>query len=517
MKKILNYSGLIPIIFSIFSISSCKKDKTEPVISTEGVTQITYTSATSGGIVTGDGGSEIIARGICWNTSTGPTTSNNTTNETGTIGSFASNLTNLTQNTTYYVRAYAVNSVGTSYGNEVTFNTNKVAAPELTTTEITAITQRTAISGGNISADNGGSITSRGVCWAKVTSPTITDNKTIDGSGTGTYVSNISGLEGGTIYYIRSYATNNAGTSYGNELTFTTVQATLPVITSTVMSLITPTTASSGGNVTADGGSSISARGVCWGTTANPTVANNKTTDGTGTGSFISSITGMTPGTTYYLKAYATNNAGTAYGDQVTFMTVISDVDQNIYKTVVIGTQVWMAENLKTTKYRNGDIIGTTNPATKDISAEVTPKYQWSYNGDETKVSVYGRLYTWYAITDSRGVCPEGWHIPTDSEWSVLASFVGDSTGGKLKETGLVHWISPNAGATNKSGFTGLPGGEHSFDGQFLGIGLNGYYLSATEYNLGNVLIRYMVNSDIILINRYAFEYMGFSVRCLKN
>src|SRR5664279_194346 len=240
MKNIFNYSGLIPIIITIFLTSSCKKDKSAPVISTQGITEITYTSAISGGIVTGDGGSPIISRGVCWNTATGPTISNSTTNDPGSIGAFTSNLTNLSENTTYFVKAYAVNSVGTSYGSEVTFTTGTVATPELTTAEITSISQRTAISGGNITNDNGGSVTARGVCWSKVTGPTTADSKTSDGTGTGSFVSNLTGLEGGTTYYVRSYAINSAGTSYGNELTFTTAAASLPVITSTSMSLLTP-------------------------------------------------------------------------------------------------------------------------------------------------------------------------------------------------------------------------------------------------------------------------------------
>ena len=515
MKKLFNYSGLILIIFSIISISSCKKDKTAPVVSTEGITQITYTSATSGGIVNGDGGSAIVARGVCWNSSTGPTTSNSTTNETGALGSFASNLTNLNQNTTYYVRAYAVNSVGTSYGNEITFTTNKVSVPDLTTTEITSITQKTAISGGNVSSDNGESVTSRGVCWSTVTKPTTADDKTVDGTGTGIFVSNISGLDGGTTYYLRAYAINNTGTSYGNEITFTTDPAFIPVISTKAISAVTPSTASSGGNVTSDGGSSISARGVCWSTTSNPTTANSKTTDGTGTGSFTSSVSGLTPGTTYYLRAYATNSAGTGYGDQTVFMSVLSDVDNNLYKTVTIGTQVWMAENLKTTKYRNGDLIGTTDPPTNDITIEAAPKYQWAYDGNEGHVPDYGRLYTWYAITDSRNVCPTGWHVPSDGEWNVLAALVGDSVGGRLKEKGLTHWLSPNTGASNTSGFTARPAGIR---GEFfIELGLNTIFWSSTEYDGGDAWLRYLSHDDNILGRSNLNKYYGFSVRCMKN
>src|SRR4029078_12512714 len=133
----------------------------------------------------------------------------------------------------------------------------------------------------------------------------------------------------------------------------------------------------------------------------------------------------------------------------------VTDIDGNVYHTVTIGTQVWMVENLKTTKYRNGDLIGTTIPATLDISSESTPKYQWAYKGEESNVATYGRLYTWYAVADSRNVCPTGWHVPSDAEWTTLTTYLGGESvaGGKLKENGTVHWESPNTGATNESGF----------------------------------------------------------------
>jgi uncharacterized protein (TIGR02145 family) len=150
----------------------------------------------------------------------------------------------------------------------------------------------------------------------------------------------------------------------------------------------------------------------------------------------------------------------------------ITDVDGNVYTSVTIGTQVLMVENLKTTRYRNGDLIGTTTPATKDIHAEANPKYQWAYDGNESNVVTYGRLYTWDAVTDSRNLCPTGWHVPSDAEWTTLTYLGGESAaGGKLKEAGTAHWLAPNTGATNESGFTALPGGIRDTDGDFAAIG----------------------------------------------
>lgn len=523
MKKISPLIGLVFLLTWISLSSSCKKDKTAPTVTTEGVTDISYTSATSSGIVTGDGGSTIVSRGICWNTSPGPIISNNTTNETGGIGSFTSKLTNLSENTKYFVKAYAVNGVGTSYGDEVTFTTGKVETPEISTTEISSISQISAISGGNITNDNGGSVTARGVCWSKVTGPTIADSKTTDGTGTGSFVSNLTGLEGGTIYYVRSYATNSAGTSYGNELTFTSAVATLPVITTTPISLVTATTALSGGNITNDGGGSISARGVCWSTSINPTTSKNTSNDGSGTGIYSSSLFGLADSTTYYLRAYATNNAGTSYGNEVSFTTrlavSVSDIDQNVYKIVVIGSQVWMAQNLKTTKYQNGDLIGTTTPATLDVSGESTPKYQWAYNGDETNVVTYGRLYTWYTVSDNRNVCPAGWHVPSDVEWATMLTYLGGEAvaGGKLKEIGTTHWSSPNTGATNEKGFSGLPGGSRFPTGSFSSLTTIGLYMTATEDHQLYVFVHELNYNDGSATLNDRDKKIGLSVRCIKN
>jgi len=293
---------------------------TLPTVTTAPVTDIMQTTATSGGTVTSDGGTTVTARGVCWSTSTNPTTANSyTTNGSGT-GTFVSNLTGLTANTLYYVRAYATNSVGTAYGNELTFTTlpNPVL-PTVTTTAVTDITQTTATSGGNVTSDGGATVTARGVCWSTSSNPTTAGSHTTDGSGTGTFVSNLTGLTANTLYYVRAYATNSVGTSYGNELTFTTLTVSAPTVTTAAATNITQTTATSGGTVTSDGGATVTARGVCWNTSSNPTTANSHTTDGSGTGTFVSNLTGLTPLTLYYVRAYATNSVGTAYGNELSF------------------------------------------------------------------------------------------------------------------------------------------------------------------------------------------------------
>ncbi len=202
---------------------------------------------------------------------------------------------------------------------------------------------------------------------------------------------------------------------------------------------------------------------------------------------------------------------------------IVKDVDGNVYNTIAIGTQIWMVENLKVTKYRNGDLIGTTTPDTLDISKESSPKYQWIYNYSENDsihtLEAFGRLYTWYAVTDSRGVCPSGWHIPDDTEWTILADYLGGNSeaGGKLKETGIIHWDESNNGATNQTGFTAVPGGTRLRYGYFIYIGLSGFWWSSTQYYSKCGITRQLVHSDSLLYWCAINKRDGCSVRCIKD
>lgn len=198
----------------------------------------------------------------------------------------------------------------------------------------------------------------------------------------------------------------------------------------------------------------------------------------------------------------------------------VTDIDGNQYRTVTIGNQLWMAADLKTTRYRNGDLIGTTSPATLDISSESTPKYQWAYAGDESNVATYGRLYTWYAATDSRNVCPAGWHVASDGEWKTLIDFLGGETSaqGKLKEAGTTHWHSPNTDAKNESGFTALPGGNRFNNEPFLGLGEFTHWWTATEYDAKFAWRRTLwKNAPMDNTGGYADKKIGWLVRCVKD
>ncbi|MDF1547051.1 MAG: FISUMP domain-containing protein [Bacteroidales bacterium] len=200
----------------------------------------------------------------------------------------------------------------------------------------------------------------------------------------------------------------------------------------------------------------------------------------------------------------------------------VTDVEGNVYKTVEIGTQVWMAENLKTKKYANDDVIGTTS--TVNISTELSPKYQWAYNADESKVEVYGRLYTWHAATDSRGLCPTGWHVPSEDEWTTLTTYLGGDYSGVsgvgLREVGTSHWTTDIYTATNETGFTGLPAGDRSGnDGVFSGIGEWTEWWSSTETvpEVDFAKSRELTDSEDGMSRGNTHKSNGISVRCIKN
>lgn len=296
----------------------------------------------------------------------------------------------------------------------------------------------------------------------------------------------------------------------------------LPEVTTTNVSAIGTTTASSGGEVKNNGGAEVTARGVCWNTNQNPALGANKTIDGSGNGTYSSDITGLTPNTTYYVKAYATNSVGTAYGNEVSFATkavisTVQDIDGNIYNTVQIGSQTWLKENLKTTRYKDGSTIPPVSDNTVWTNLS-SPGYCWYNNDASIFKALYGALYNWYTVRTGL-LCPEGWHVPSDIEWTALANYLGNLTtaGGKLKEAGTNHWISPNTGATDEVGFSALPGGWRNGDGNFNWVNYGGYWWTATEHTANDSWSRNIAFDFSELYTSSITKNWGFSVRCIKN
>jgi uncharacterized protein (TIGR02145 family) len=462
--------------------------------------------------------------------------------------------TSVSAGITYTYRVSSFNSVGKSltYSNEVTLT--PIAAPVLpilTTTAASSIANTTAVSGGTISSDGGAAVTTRGVCWSTSSNPTIAlTTKTTNGTGTGAFTSSITGLTAGTTYYVRAYATNSVGTAYGNQLTITTTAASvLPTLITTAVSSITQTSSSSGGNISNDGGAAITTRGVCWSTSPNPTIAlTTKTTNGAGIGAFTSNITGLTANTSYFTRAYATNSQGTAYGNEISFTTLqnstgvniagpnVTDIDGNVYASVTNCGQTWSKSNLNVTKYSDGTPIPqVTDPTQWD---NLTTGAWCYYQNNTANGPIYGKLYNWYAVAGiydaasaanpalRKKLAPTGWHLPSDADWSTLINCLDPSAnggtytnvaGGAMKETGTTHWNIPNSGATNSSGFTGLPAGSRFGYGTFYGIGLSGLWWSSSENDTADAWSRSLsYNIGSALRTNYE-KKLGFSVRCLRD
>ncbi len=591
-------------------------------VTTNQINKLLSTSAILGGNIVSDGGAIVTARGVCWSTSSIPTISNPKTSDGTGTGTFTSTISGLTANTTYYVRAYATNSVGTTYGTEISFKTfyaevsdidgnvyptvkigNQIwMAENLKTTKyndgtpIPNVTDNTTWAG----------LTTGAYCWynndattykipygalynwyavntnklAPVGWHVATDadwtiltnflgglnvaggklketstNHWLNPNAGATNETGFAALPGGDRYssisfrligqygqwwtsteyaaqtqqtaYLREIFNTDAGMSKsgGDKAVGLSIRCLLgtltpPTISTIASTILTTSSATSGGIITSDGGSAIAARGVCWNTAPNPTIANSKTSDGNGSGSFTSKLTTLNTNATYYARAYATNDIGTSYGNEVSFtlyMNIpgpsVTDFEGNVYKTVKIGNQIWMAENLKTTKYNDGTSIPniTNNTAWPALT---TGAYYWYNNDAPGYKNTYGALYNWYALnTGSNGnkrICPVGWHIPTTGEYYQLFDYLGGSTivGGKLKEVGLTHWISPNAGATNESGFNAIPLMPDksscimwTIEGTDTGIGWY-LYLNSADSKAG------------IFGNS---KWLGYSVRCIKD
>ncbi len=270
-----------------------------------------------------------------------------------------------------------------------------VSLPVLTTSAIGDVTRTTAKGGGTVTGDGGAEITSRGVCWGLFKNPDIAGPHTIDGAGTGSFASNLTGLIAGTTWFVRAYATNSAGTSYGDEIQFATLpDPVLPVVTTRPVTDITLTTATCGGEVLTDGGAIVTHRGICWSTSNIPTILDQKTIDGEGTGIYPSFITGLESNMPYFVRAYATNTVGTAYGDTVSFTRLIPDsieFTQFNPEIVITSVRAWSPPTLQYACYQ---------PIPNDSSAS------YNLDTDQDGTSDF-RIYisNWYEFHSASNPC----------------------------------------------------------------------------------------------------------------
>lgn len=735
MKKALVYTV---VILMALLLSSCEEKPTIPVLTTNVVSEISTASAISGGVIKNDGGSPIISKGICWSTINEPTIGNNKTVENGESSSFTSNVNELSPKTHYYVRAYATNSVGTGYGESVTFTTlgdipnssvtistniavdsariNGTVNPNSLSTNVTFEWGTSTDYGNSISLENpitGSTSVNVSVKLTNLTpgttyhyrlksenilgttyssdmtfttlgsAPTVSiqDNSnlqlysvTLHGLVNPNYLSttvnfewgtsvnyennvaaqqspasgnsdiaisvDLSDLDPGTTYHYRITATNELGTTNSSDMTFTTLgsapsvsiqdETNLQLYSVTLNGLVNPNLFSAStifewgittnyGNTTptyqnpVNGSSDINvnadlsglAPGTTyhyrisstnilgttvsedmtfktlgdvpttiiqdamnlqyttttlegsvnpnylisnvsfeWGTTSNYgntiVALQSPIPAGTSPVAVSSEISGLIQGTTYHYRISATNEVGTSYSEDLTFTTLepIYDIEGNEYDIRTIGAQIWMTDNLKSTKYQNGDIILTTSPATLDVSGEATPKYQWAYNGDEGNVDIYGRLYTGYAAFDNRKICPVGWHLPSDADWTILTNYLtdkgygfegsGDDIAKSIASKSL--WNSDatagNVGndilSNNDSGFSALPAGirmnELNVDGEFSTLGYSCLFWSSTELTSTIAWQRILTYSENTVNRAYSGgKQSAISIRCVKD
>ncbi len=393
--------------------------------------------------------------------------------------------------------------------------------PSVTTSQISAITNNSVISGGNITDDGNAKIIACGLVYGPSANLTINDPKTSEIVAL-TFSSQISNLETGKQYYLRAYATNEVGTSYGEALSFQTSGAITSATTLDATN-VEYTGATLNGSVTTD--NNQTAISFIYGENENnldKTISVNTPSKSATTYSAIANISNLSNNTTYYFAIKAVNNYGVSIGETKSFKTLagLTDIDGNTYKVVKIGNQIWMAENLKVTHYNDGSEI--PNVSDNDAWMNLTTGGYCDYNNDPQNSVIYGRLYNAFAVWTDK-LAPAGWHVPSDAEWTKLFSFVNND-GGPLKESGFAHWKSPNTGATNSTGFTALPnGGRYSHTN---GVGEFDYMNESATWWASNKDFSYLswglekvinYNSATIFNDFLQFADGGYGVRLIKD
>lgn len=557
MREIRANSLVVVAFALIIFLSGCQKKV--PVLATISLKNITATTAESGGKIIHSGRSKIISCGVCVDTADNPATAGRKEADSVTKEQFVATIRGLLPNTTYYIRAYAVNVAGTGYGDLLSFTTPG-SVPVLKTTKITDISINSAKSGGVIYSDGGSHISNSGTGYGKVISfatpgslpkaitlgasglstsgasimasvnagflPTeasfeygenekygqiaTLSSSQITGKTDTTIVANLSVLKPGTKYHFRVKATNALGTAYGKDSTFVILMTPalsgfLPITKnySDTSFFIAPPLSNSPGTFTY--------------TSSNPNIA--KIIDGKVL------ITGS--GTCTITASQAPAGLFESGSISTIFSMNLVDIDSNIYHTVAIGNQDWMKENLKVTRYRNGDTIPNVIDYSKWISLALGA-FSWVNNDTVNLNNRFGALYNWYATADSRKICPTGWHVPSDAEWQVMERSLGmtfteaegtmlrgHNQGPLLKDT--TGWIKNGTG-TNSSGFSAIPAGlRDASTGDFYNIGADACWWTSTEEDENQAWFRNMYFDFKSIYRIPVSKKNGFSVRCVRD
>ncbi|MCB0514414.1 MAG: hypothetical protein KDC60_08295, partial [Bacteroidetes bacterium] len=473
---------------------------------------------------------------------TGPQGIQGVKGDKGDKGDSFANGTAINQMLVWNGTAWVVVAPPTEAEQTLVFNNGKIKwamplrsdlLPSITTKSVTNINfvAGTAIVGGIITDEGGSSVTLRGVCWDTLPFPT-TQKKAVYISYTiKDFNTTMTGLIKGKTYYVRAFARNDAGTKYGQQEVF---NGKVPLVMTNPITNITSFSAVASGNVTNDGGfPNAITRGFCWSTNPDPTISDFKIiASGNGTGSFSYSLTGLEANTTYYVRAYATNALGTGYGLEVSFKTTkldisgkpylnqsldygsVEDHNGNVYATIKIGNQVWMAENLNAGHYNDGTPIPYISDATnwKNLTTGA-----WVYYDKKPAYGViYGKLYNGYV--DYKKLCPKGWHIPINAEVELLAQNVGGLQTNLKSNSSLWKVGVPG---TNSSGFSALPAGLRYSDGSFSSggdIGAGASFYSVYNNNVQNMNQRYNIATQTNFLSPDPVSQgTGMSCRCVKD
>jgi uncharacterized protein (TIGR02145 family) len=408
----------------------------------------------------------------------------------------------------------------------------KQDVPSLSMPVVSDIEVGSATCTASITDEGSSAVKEYGICWSKENEPTIYDYKTFRKGRAKDYEAYLINLHGETIYYVRAYAINELDVGYGPVVSFTTSDMSLPEIKTDNINHLTPKSAFCSGIVTFAGNPRITKRGFCWDKEPVPDTTDTHWTADCDVNPYFEEYThllsDLNPETTYYVRAFAINEAGIIFGAELSFTTpadlsgaegTVTDIEGNSYKTISIGTQVWMTENLKTTRYNDGSTIPlVADPAI--WSNLTTPSYCWYNNEEAAYKNLYGALYNWYAVNTGK-LCPIGWHVPSEDEWIIIESYLGgvEVAGKKLKEAGFVHWklTQGSKTATNESGFTSLPSGMRWELGDFNNIEKYNFFWSSTPCGLTGARYRLQSVYDDENSDGCTSDKRGGSVRCVKD
>lgn len=408
------------------------------------------------------------------------------------------------------------------------------------------LTDSTVVLLGNVIDDGGDTVTERGFCWDINSCPSISNNHVDSGSGTGVFQYTMTDLQAGQVLYVRAYAINSSGIAYGPQKRLSVTFP--PVVTTDTVSVVTGTTVLCGGEVVSDG-YLWTERGFCWSTSPNPTIAGNHIAWGGGMGHYSMVLMGLSINTTYYLRAYASNGMGVTYGEERVFTTLdhdifnqpcpstatVTDHDGNVYNTVQIGSQCWLKENMRATQYSDGQYIPMGNGMSYDTA------YRYYPNGDSSNLNLYGYLYNWHAtmrLSDSsdtivQGICPTGWHIPSNEEWVTLKEYAetvyqcGENFHISPALASNWGWTTSNSSCSpgydmstnDQLGFSAAPAGacvENGLNSYYWNLGL--FAMFWTKESIEDEALYYSLYNDDHSFNWDFYpQSSALSVRCIKN